>query len=292
MANISMSAHYARRSRRYTTLHLLVHPCVLTLAKLERDRETLLKKVQVAQSDVQAKAGEIAIIRRNQDKANKEHERQVSVLQKLHAETLTKREAELEAAKKDREKMETNNRFLEHDLVQEAKRAKQAARAARDGGNARMRAAGQGSPATTPKKARALPFGDGFDGDDIVMVSPSKARERRKGSTPRAGEKRKRAGTEQGFASPSQLLSFSEAVPLPVEEPTEAQGIDNVVDVAAHLSKEDERFEVSQSISRFSLSIVIPLGVTVSSYEHLRFLQNHEGSPLRRLLCPVPWPAS
>ncbi|KAJ9666923.1 hypothetical protein H2201_003057 [Coniosporium apollinis] len=215
--------------------------------ELECDRVNLLKRLQDAQSTVQAQAGEIAIIRRNQDKANREHERRLSVQQKLHADTLAKQKAELEAAKKDREKVETDNRFLEHDLVQEAKRAKQAARAVRDGGaNARTRAAGQGSPATTPKKARPVPFGDGFDDDDIVMVSPSKSRDRRKGSTPRAGEKRKRAGTEQGFASPSQSLSFSEAAPLPMEEPTEAQGIENVLDVAPHLSKEDERFEFIQ----------------------------------------------
>ncbi|KAJ9636805.1 hypothetical protein H2199_007799 [Coniosporium tulheliwenetii] len=206
--------------------------------ELERDRVNLLKRLQDAQSTVQAQAGEIAIIRRNQDKANKEHERRLSVQQKLHADTLAKQKAELEAAKKDREKVETDNRFLEHDLVQEAKRAKQAARAVRDGGaNARTRAARQGSPATTPKKARPVPFGDGFDDDDIVMTE---------GLDSKGGRKRKRAGTEQGFASPSQSLSFSEAAPLPMEEPTEAQGIENVLDVAPHLSKEDERFEFIQ----------------------------------------------
>lgn len=134
-------------------------------------------------------------------------EKRLAELQDRHAEQVAKQKAELEAARKDQEKVETNNKFLEHDLLQEAERTRNARRTLKDthGNTGPTRA--QVSPAATPKKNRFLPFRDGFNDDEAVMLSPSKAKERLKPSTPKAGAKRKRAQPPQ---SPSKSLSFNE----------------------------------------------------------------------------------
>ena len=134
----------------------------------------------------------------------KEYEHRVAVMLQLHAEEVAKQSAELDSARKDREKVETNNRFLEHDLAQEAQKAKQK-RPLKDGnGNiGKTKTATEDSPVTTPKKSKPLPLRDGFNDEEVVVVSPSKPKELSKPSTPRAAAKRKRPAIEK---SPSQPL--------------------------------------------------------------------------------------
>lgn len=66
------------------------------------------------------------------------------------------------------------------------------------------------SPLATPKKDRDLPFRDGFNDDEVVFVSPSKARSTSRPSTPRVGSKRKRGQTLEPSPSPGQRLRFAE----------------------------------------------------------------------------------
>lgn len=166
-------------------------------------------------------------------------------MQKLHADEISKQKAELEAARKDREKIETNNRFLEHDLAQEAARAR---RALKDGTIAKPKPHGRVIPVVTPKKTRTLPFRDGFDDDDVVMVSPPRAQEKTRVPTPKAGSKRKRHNAEQREQSPVRKLPLDEPVEpvktpetLPPEQPA-TSGID--VALLARLDEEDDRFQV------------------------------------------------
>lgn len=154
-------------------------------------------------------------MRSNQDKLTKDFERRLAEVQKRHAEDVAKQKSELEAARKDREKVETNNKFLEHDLAQEAERARNVRRTLRESHGNTGPAKARTSPAATPKKNKSLPFRDGFNDDEVVMLSPSKAKERMKPSTPKAGAKRKRV---QPPKSPGRPLSFDEPQRAPDED--------------------------------------------------------------------------
>ncbi|KAF2837321.1 hypothetical protein M501DRAFT_937898 [Patellaria atrata CBS 101060] len=215
------------------------------IAELEREKEALIKSNEDAKNTALSKAGEIAIVRRNQEKSTKEYERRISVMQKLHADALSKQKSELENIKKEKEKMETSNRFLEHDLVQEAGKAKASRRLLREPSGPRPGGSANSSPAATPKKHRTLPFRDGFDDEDLVMTSPSKTRERTKASTPRAGSKRKRPIED----SPSLELPLSEPRSLPQlirEESQLAPDIDS--NALARLSAEGRKFKFLQRL--------------------------------------------
>ncbi|KAJ9619235.1 hypothetical protein H2203_008564 [Taxawa tesnikishii (nom. ined.)] len=208
------------------------------IQELERERNNLKKSLEDAKSAASVKTGEISIVRANHDKAAKEYERRIAVMHKLHAEDAIRHKAELEAARKDTEKAETSNRFLEHDLAQETERAKR-----RKGPleNDRTRRGTTVSPTVTPRKNRTLPYrGDGFDDHEIVSVSPSRSKER--AETPKAGTKRKRPS----HASPGSPLPLS--IPRPTVAPdTNAQIQDTTADYGLPPSqKYDVSFETMQ----------------------------------------------
>jgi hypothetical protein len=164
------------------------------IAQLEAEQTRLQRLEQEARRAAATKQGEISIVRAKEEKAAKEYERRLSVMQKLHADEAAKQKAELEAMRKQREKMETDNRFLQHDLAQEADRVK------RTVGSSKMK---QTKEKETPRK-RKQGHGDGFNDSEVLMVSPSRSRERSKDQTPTAGTKRKRSAQD----SPLPALSF------------------------------------------------------------------------------------
>lgn len=166
------------------------------IAQLETEQNRLRKAEQDARNASLARQGEISIVRANQEKEKKEFERRISVMQKLHSDEAAKHKAELEATRKEREKMETDNRFLQHDLAQEAERAK------RTNGPVKP---GLPKEKDTPRKTKRKALGDGFDDDEVLTVSPSRSREKSKDQTPKAGAKRKRSAQD----SPLPALSFA-----------------------------------------------------------------------------------
>jgi hypothetical protein len=174
------------------------------IRELEAEQARLRQSEEEARKAALAKQGEIAIVRLNHEKAAKEFERRLSVMQKLHSDESSKQKAELEAGRKEREKMATSNRFLQHDLVQESDRSK--------------RLPGPGKPRApqgteTPRKNKRVALGDGFDGDDAPPLgTPGRSRDKSAEQTPKAGAKRKRPAQD----SPIVSLSFSQ----PVREPS------------------------------------------------------------------------
>ena len=164
------------------------------IAELEAEQSRLQRLEQEARRAAATKQGEIAIVRAKEEKAAKEYERRLSVMQKLHADEAAKQKAELDTMRKQREKIETDNRFLQHDLAQEADRAKRTA------GSSKLRHTREKD--TPRKKKQGL--GDGFDDSEVLMVSPSRSRERAKDQTPTAGAKRKRSAQD----SPLPALSI------------------------------------------------------------------------------------
>lgn len=123
----------------------------------------------------------------------------------------------------------TEKDFLQFNLLQENERIKSLQRAAKEGGRGPSRVPeNRESLSTTSKKNKALPYGDGFNDDEIQMVSPPKLVLRPKATTPKAGEKRKRKALE---SKPVQPLPLSQAKkenqqddpdPIPNEDPPEA----------------------------------------------------------------------
>ena len=174
-----------------------------------RERETLQNAVQSANEQAFAKAGEISIVRANQLKTQRDHERQLKEVQKQHSEIAARQQAEIEHARTEREKLVTEKKYLQHDLLEESERARQLQRIAKSGidTNTISKRGTSKNVVTTPKKNVALPFRDGFEDDEIMAVSPSKTLGRSKATTPKAGEKRKRKVAEP---SPAQSLQFSQ----------------------------------------------------------------------------------
>ncbi|KAF2456068.1 hypothetical protein BDY21DRAFT_372706 [Lineolata rhizophorae] len=227
------------------------------IAELEREKDELQRSEREASSAVVAKAGEVAIVRRNLEKATRDYDQRVAALQRAHADAVAKHNLELEAAWKERERVETNNRFLEHDLTHHA-RAPGRKQMREVGAGNRPRTAEQkgDATATTPKKSKALPFRDGFDDGDVLMASPPK-KDRSKPATPRAAAKRKRPVPD---ASPVQ--------PLPLSEPSSRRSPD--LDVGEPMNEPE-----SQPHS-FSVPNV---DSTNEDYEFLQFILNHRPYP-------------
>ncbi|CAK4033720.1 Hypothetical predicted protein [Lecanosticta acicola] len=182
------------------------------IAELEAEQERLRLSEQEARSEALAKQGEIAIVRSNQERITKQYEARLSVMQHLHADESAKQKAELEAQRKERQKMETDNRFLKHDLAQEADRAK------RGNGTGRSRAGPGNTQLGTPRKNKKGVLGDGFDDIEIQMTSPSRSKEKSKDQTPQAGAKRRRTAND----SPAAPLSFTQP-PLSVRHESSEQ---------------------------------------------------------------------
>lgn len=193
-----------------------------------------------------SKAGEISIVRANHDKAIKEYERRLAVTQRAHADEIARQRVELEMSNKDKEKIETSNRFLEHELKQKEERTRHVQKSQKHESGYSSKAMTTASPVGTPRKQRTLAVGDGFDDGEIVMLSPSKLRPRSKPSTPKAASKRKRAVTED---SPAQPLELNQ--PVEPTKPAAAEAPDSGIDPAllSQLGTDEEKFQVQISIN-------------------------------------------
>lgn len=209
------------------------------IAALEAEQATLRQQAEDARSAALAKQGEIAIVRSNQEKATKEFERRIEVMRKLHADEAAKQKTEIEAAKKERERMDSENRFLQHDLAQEAERAKRVGGPMKGPGKARQN--GQ----ITPRKAKRPALGDGFDDDEMVTISPSKSKEKSREHTPKAGAKRKRPVND----SPAKPLAFTQPQPASREVSGEQlQASMQTMAIEPTISQDDRRYDFIQRV--------------------------------------------
>ncbi|KAM5452127.1 hypothetical protein MaudCBS49596_003481 [Microsporum audouinii] len=155
------------------------------IEQLTRERERLAQELAAATASEEARAGEIAIIRANQVKIEKNHNRQITALKNAMDEETKKYRAEIEAALMESKRLVAENGFLKHDLQEEAYRASKLQHNFRSKPKDDM-------PPTTPRKSKPLPLRDGFD-DEELMVSPTKSAGRRsKRGTPVTSNKRKR----------------------------------------------------------------------------------------------------
>ena len=161
----------------------------------------------------------------------KERERERAALQKAGEEKLANQRKELEAAQIAARAAVTERDFIKQDLL-EVQRAQNVNKAAekRDIG------------VITPKKKKALPHRDGFDDDEVDVLSPSKlspSKFKNRIGTPTKAAKRKRKAVDSPIA-PLDVIQTEEVLEKPEQKlPVSDEGI------AAKLYVQDDRFDVS-----------------------------------------------
>ncbi|KAJ5216928.1 hypothetical protein N7468_009936 [Penicillium chermesinum] len=180
------------------------------LKQLEQERERLRQELDEAKLQLETKAGEISIIRSKQLRMIAEHDRQLSDLRQALADEAAKHKEEVEAAMSEGKMLATENVFLQHDLAEESHQLRKFKTRHRND---------EKQPPVTPKKNKALPFRDGFDDDEIAVVSPSKSAVRSKRATPTVPGKRKRQASQDSPA-PLQLNSAADA--MMIDSPVDA----------------------------------------------------------------------
>lgn len=180
-------------------------------------------------------------------------------MQKLHLEEAARRRLEVERALAEKQKITTEKGFLQNDLAEGNAQIRNLQRAVKARANTSKATTGKDSenagPPTTPKKNKSLGHGDGFEDDELQLMSPSKLPYRSKTSTPKAGNKRKRKTVPASPIKPLQLSPAKDrsgTVDLPDEAPV--QPTSNTT--AAHspaitapaTAPPDRRFEVCSLI--------------------------------------------
>ena len=140
----------------------------------------------------------------------------------------------------------TENIFLKKDLIDEGEQSRMLRRNLKNAGaggkKVLAKTTANASPVTTPKKHKPLPFRDGFDDDEIMVVSPTKAAPKARRGTPKLGDKRKRKVAEDSPGQPLQLSQSKENDILQNDPQPNGQQEDAALQ---SLGREDDRFPVS-----------------------------------------------
>ncbi|KAL9000396.1 MAG: hypothetical protein Q9169_000913 [Polycauliona sp. 2 TL-2023] len=236
------------------------------ILELRRERDHLEKARQAAEDAALAKAGEIAIIRANQSKSEKTYESKIQALQKLHQEEASRQRLEVERALAEKQKISTEKGFLQNDLAEgnaQIRNLQRAVKAKSGTTNATTAKVDENAALpTTPKKNKSLGHGDGFEDDELRVISPSKLPYRSKTSTPKAVNKRKRKAVGASPVKPLQL-SQANAVPGPMDLPEEAPmppasnnyAVPSPTVTVPAAALPDRRFELSQQVMNHRMSI-------------------------------------
>lgn len=189
------------------------------------------QELAAARSNVETRAGEIAIIRSNLTKAVQEHDRQITALQKRIAEKDAMHKEEVETVRAKCTTLAAENAFLKQDLAEESRKVSEL--------KAKNKSQQKVQP-VTPKKTKVLPFRDGFDDDEIAVLSPSKTSGgRSKRGTPTGHGKRKRKPSQD---SPIRMapLQLGSSQNMPLEETSSVAEADPMTGV------EYEQHSISQ----------------------------------------------
>ncbi|KAF2451021.1 hypothetical protein P171DRAFT_349615 [Karstenula rhodostoma CBS 690.94] len=174
------------------------------IKKLEQEKRRLNQNLNTASAEVIKKTGEADNLRRRTEHAARQTEQRLAQQQQEHSDATGRITAERDALLRQLEQAKTNSAFDEYNRIEEHMRRPRRVVPSRPKPTAPLVV----SPAGTPsKRQKNLPLGDGFDHDDVVMVSPSKRRDKSKAATPKQASKRKRQVTND---SPVPILELSE----------------------------------------------------------------------------------
>ncbi|TAQ88431.1 hypothetical protein B7494_g3214 [Chlorociboria aeruginascens] len=203
----------------------------INVENLQRQLQELLEERNTLKQDLNAKAGEISIVRSKNEKIVKEHERELTAIRKLNADILAKQQKALEAAKIAEKNAAVERDFIKRDLQEQAQRT-QRLNKAKEAGKKVV------SGVTTPKRPNR-PYRDGFDDDEIELISPSKLTPSKfqKRSPAKPGAKRKRKAIESP-AGALDVVQAEEARPESTQQnPTLPQ------ETIERLRRQDDRFD-------------------------------------------------
>lgn len=175
-------------------------------------------------------------------KADRENEQRMLTLQKQHADEAARYKLEAENARAEQKKIATEKGFLEFNLAEGSEKIRNLQKAVKQGRMASVpKNNGPESLLTTPKKNKDLEYGDGFNDDELQMVSPPRLSLRSKTVTPKAGAKRKRKAVEN---SPAKALPLSQPKDDQHNQPISKPSEDPVAAIANTASYDSERFRV------------------------------------------------
>ena len=198
------------------------------LEDLLKDRDELTKELSSTKSALVTQQGEISIIRAKQASETKVFERQLAALKRSLQEDSIRNKERVELIRKEKERIESENKFLKQDLSEEARKSKTLHRTLQER-PANISSERAPAPDTTPKKAQVHSLRDGFDDDEIMAISPIKSGSGRKSKvgTP-TGAKRKRKAVDASPIPPLVLRQSGVDPPI-VEgetvEPAKAEAI-------------------------------------------------------------------
>ena len=188
--------------------------------------------------DLNSKAGEIAIVRSKSEKQAKETERELTAVKKLHADQLAKKQQEIEAIRIAEKNAKTDLDFTRQDLAEEVERVRRL--------NKSKAAEKKDGTIMTPKKKKALAHRDGFDDEDVELLSPSKIlspskRHKHATASPsKAGAKRKRKAVDSPAAGALEMVQADEP-PVDILEAARPK-IDEAM--LENLGRQDDRLDV------------------------------------------------
>lgn len=192
------------------------------IEQLMKERDNLTAELQATKTQVVTQKGEIAIIRENKNKETKVMDRQMVAIKKSLQEELAKNKASMESLAERNSRMTSENAFLKHELAEETEKTKVLQLRLKDRPTEKAP-----SPTTTPRKEVANSIRDGFDDDEIMIVSPAKSARRSKPPTPSAAARRKRKADAQSPIKPLVLRfsgtpreddTFVHADPIPLDK--------------------------------------------------------------------------
>jgi hypothetical protein len=220
------------------------------LQELMRERDELTRQLRAAVDTASLQKGEISIIRANLEKETRIFDRQIGALKKSMEEESAKHSAQVAALNEKNNSLMTRYKFLQEEHNQEVQESKSLRQRLRD----RPLADSAASPATTPRRGAASSLRDGFNDDDIMLVSPSKSARRSKPPTPTAANKRKRKAGEPSPVKPLVLRPSNpsdHAMPPPAPPQQVPQVVEQVVPIIRTDKQSQRHLKFLQSILEY-----------------------------------------
>lgn len=222
------------------------------IEELMSERDELAQHLRMTNDTLSMQKGEISIIRANFEKERKVYDRQIGALKKQIEEESTKHSAAVNVLTEKNSNLTTRFHFLQQEHNQELQETKTLKQRLKD----RPPADNDTSPTATPRRGMASSLRDGFDDDDIMVVSPSKSARRSKPSTPTAGNKRKRKANEG--ASPVKPLvlrasnvDHAEMLPPPPPQQQSVQYVEQIVPIVRQDKQAERNLRLIQRVLEY-----------------------------------------
>lgn len=196
------------------------------------------EELKTLRDELNAKAGEIAIVRRKNEAITKDHEREISTLRKTADDKFAQQAKALEAERLTNANERVEREFLQREVDDEASKVRRLERA--------QKANKTNGLVTTPKKKKTHVHRDGFDDDELQVISPSKVspskfHKRTYGSPSKPGKRKRKLDDSPA----GQLEIHMEDAPEVIVEVRDAPLSEALI---AQLDITDDRYDVSLNI--------------------------------------------